>query len=32
VDAVREFRSEHADREGRRGAQTHAVCRYGRKR
>jgi hypothetical protein len=28
VDAVRDFRSRHGERAGRRGAQTHAVCRY----
>lgn len=28
VDAVRQFRAANAGRQGRRGAQTHAVCRY----
>lgn len=32
VRAVREFRQQAERRPGRRGAQTHAVCRYGRGR
>lgn len=27
-DAVREFRSMHGGKQGRRGVQTHAICRY----